>query len=93
MGSLDEIIILILNTYIKIATKSDHNVRWNIAHLNLDHFVKMFYLTMCFRVKSDPYVLGSFFHVFVQNNGKTLQSLKCLFPLILCVGIVVFFCS
>lgn len=34
MGSLDEIIILILNTYIKIATKSDHNVRWNIAKLN-----------------------------------------------------------
>lgn len=54
MGSLDDIIILILNTYIKIATKSDQNVRWNIEHLNLDHFVKMFYLIMCFRVKSDP---------------------------------------
>ncbi len=32
----------------------------NVANFNLDHFVKNFYLTMNFKAKIDPYVLGSY---------------------------------
>lgn len=31
---------------------------------------------MYFKVKSDSYVLGSIFHVFVQNNSKNRQVLN-----------------